>query len=129
MIIAAKKLISAADQPRWLTVGLVAYTIMAGFMLHGWFSDPRETFYLIMAALFTGWAGENALKLAFPRGHLAGAAMLPSVLVMVACTYLYSRDGHIAYGAIMVLGLLGFIGGALMMAAWGKASKVPENAS
>ena len=79
-----------------------------------------------MGAIFAGWAIENAIKLQFPGGNLIGAALTPMVVVAMAGTYLYGRDGHWLYGVIMMLGLCGFIGSSIAMAAYGTPMAKPE---
>ncbi len=117
----SEALLAAMNSPRWLMVSLLLYAGMAAVMVRGFILEPRETFFLIMGAIFVGWAVENALKLAYPRGQLAGAALVPLVLVVVACSYLYGRDGHLGYGAVMLLGVCCFLASAHAMAAWGPA--------
>ncbi len=117
------RLAALTERSLWHAGSAVVYTVVAGVMMYAWLSQPKDAFFLIMGAMFAGSALQALVKLAFPGGNQLAATLLPLVMIQMACTYLFGRDGHWGYGAITVLGLVLFAGAAVMGAAWGQPDK------
>ncbi len=111
-----RKIVTSAERPRWRAVMMVVYGGMAAVMLRGWFGNPGDSFYLIMSGFFAGWAIENAIRQAFPDGNHVVASQVAAQFTLVACAFLFGRDGHWGYAAVMLCGLVGYVGAAVLAA-------------
>lgn len=116
----AAKAVALFESRPWHAGAFAVQAGMAAVMASCWVLQPRDGFFLILGGLFAGWALESLLKLARPDGNHLGTALLSGLLPVVACTYLYGRDGHWGYGAVTALGLVLLVGAAVVTALVGK---------